>query len=261
MSALPRTGTTTRGRFDKFFQSDNTTFNDSAKQFNVQINSYVVSPSSVVFDNTNNDMQYTLQGTGTVTGATSLVKNGSSTLTISNQNNYTGGTTINAGTLAVRRPQPFTGTATLNNGAIAVVQPVSNTAFGWGNGATVNVPTGAGWHDVVHRRHQHVRWHARHAQHIHERHLTGGGVINYLAKNVNQARWLRRSISTRTRRHSPAPSTSVTAARRSRCVLRPRLERQIILQPWQHWHDCGQWNRQLCSSALSRWGGINFERL
>ena len=58
-----------------------------------------VAPANVYFNNSANN--YTLQGSAAIAGATSLAKNGSGTLTVVNNNTYSGGTTINAGILQV----------------------------------------------------------------------------------------------------------------------------------------------------------------
>jgi autotransporter-associated beta strand protein len=56
-------------------------------------------PTDVIFSNTTN--AYTLQGTYTIAGSTPLTKNGTNTLTILNNNSYSGETTINAGVVQV----------------------------------------------------------------------------------------------------------------------------------------------------------------
>src|SRR5581483_4817040 len=93
---------------DKFFNSDSVTFDDTASNYNVQINAYTVTPSALVFNNNNND--YIISGSGTIGGATSLIMNGSRMLTLNNQNTYTGGTQLKNGTVGFTTAQPFTGT-------------------------------------------------------------------------------------------------------------------------------------------------------
>ena len=64
---------------------------------------------------------YTFKGTGKITGATALTKEGTGTLTIENANTYSGGTTINAGTLVVANAQALgTGTVTLTGGTVQI---------------------------------------------------------------------------------------------------------------------------------------------
>ena len=64
----------------------------------VTLNS-TVTPSSVTFDA--NTLNYSLSGTGGISGGTSLVKRGSGVLTISTSNSYTGGTALNGGTISI----------------------------------------------------------------------------------------------------------------------------------------------------------------
>jgi fibronectin-binding autotransporter adhesin len=104
---------------DEYVEFDNVTFSDT---FNggsptpvsnpaVTIGG-VVSPSMVTInsDSTN----YSFAGAGRIDGTGSLVKQGSSTVTISNGNTYTGGTTISGGTVNLG------GTGALGTGAISL---------------------------------------------------------------------------------------------------------------------------------------------
>ncbi len=90
---------------DKYFESDNVNFldtfdgttaptNNSAVTLNVP-----VSPSSVTVNNSAID--YSITGTGKITGAASLTKHGTGTLTLGTANDYTGGTTIDGGTINI----------------------------------------------------------------------------------------------------------------------------------------------------------------
>ncbi|MGA2059429.1 MAG: autotransporter-associated beta strand repeat-containing protein [Thermoguttaceae bacterium] len=99
--------TTTHGP-DMFYRDDSVTFGDTyvgatpPAITTVTLNT-TVAPTSVTF---NNSVQnYTLGGTGGISGATSLVKSGSGTLTItmtnSANNSYSGGTVINGGILSI----------------------------------------------------------------------------------------------------------------------------------------------------------------
>ncbi len=77
---------------------DFVTFNDLAGgNFTVNV-AATVTPASVTVDNTTN--AYTFSGSP-IAGSFNLVKNGTNTLTVLNDNTYTGGTTINAGTVNV----------------------------------------------------------------------------------------------------------------------------------------------------------------
>lgn len=73
---------------------------DSAASFDVS-NAIVVAPSSVVADNNLNN--YVIFGTGNMSGNMSLTMNGTASLTISNNNTFTGGTVVKAGTLALAK--------------------------------------------------------------------------------------------------------------------------------------------------------------
>ena len=120
---------------------DNVNFDDSTGNTTVQIDTQVI-PGSIVVNSTNNN--YTFQGAGTISGAASLTKSGSSTLTISTNNNYTGGTTINGGTLAVTTPTPFVGTVTINNGAaLAGIEVNQDNELSFGAGANYVIPSAA----------------------------------------------------------------------------------------------------------------------
>src|ERR1017187_2526403 len=66
---------------------------------NVVITSAVF-PASVTFDNANGTYTVSASGTG-ISGATSLVKTNSGSLTLNSANAYSGGTAIKGGTLLV----------------------------------------------------------------------------------------------------------------------------------------------------------------
>jgi fibronectin-binding autotransporter adhesin len=91
------------GLTDQMYQFDNVNFDDydpnyPVGNFNVTLNT-TVSPGSVTVDNYSNN--YVISGTGSIAGATSLLKEGYGSLTLSTANTYSGGTTIAAGTLIV----------------------------------------------------------------------------------------------------------------------------------------------------------------
>ncbi|WP_193212083.1 beta strand repeat-containing protein [Luteolibacter marinus] len=77
-------------------QGDIVTFDDTAATTAVTLNT-TVNPTAVVFANETTD--YTLSGSGAIAGTTTLTKNGAGTLTVSNNNSYSGATIINGGTL------------------------------------------------------------------------------------------------------------------------------------------------------------------
>ena len=99
---------------------DSVTFDDTTTKTNVTITA-PVSPAVAIVNTTNT---YTFLGTN-LTGQTSLVKNGSGTLVLSNfNNNFTGGTLVNAGTLRMATSynplvalNNLSGTVTVGNGA------------------------------------------------------------------------------------------------------------------------------------------------
>jgi autotransporter-associated beta strand protein len=68
-----------------------------------------VAPSSVTNNSTKN---YTIAGTGKITGSASLTKQGASTLTLSTANDYSGITTVSAGTLALSGSGSIAGSPT-----------------------------------------------------------------------------------------------------------------------------------------------------
>ena len=82
-----------------FIGSDAVVFNDTASAFTATISAADVAPASVTFNNTANN--YTLQGGFGITGGTALNKSGSAMLTVLNNNSYSGGTIISAGTVQV----------------------------------------------------------------------------------------------------------------------------------------------------------------
>ena len=103
---------------DKYFESDNVNFldtfdgttapsNNSAITLNVP-----VAPSSVTANNSAID--YTISGSGKITGAATLTKHGTGTFNLGTTNDYTGGTTIDGGTINLGS------TGTLGSGQITM---------------------------------------------------------------------------------------------------------------------------------------------
>jgi autotransporter-associated beta strand protein len=83
---------------DNFFAGDRVTFGDGAAPVAVAVSSGVSPFKTIVNSNTNN---YTFNSTGNgIAGPGSLEKLGTSTLTLTGANNYTGQTVIGGGTLA-----------------------------------------------------------------------------------------------------------------------------------------------------------------
>jgi autotransporter-associated beta strand protein len=121
---------------DKFFQLDNVAFRDTYDGVNAVSNTTVnmtgtMSPMSVVVDSS---LNYTIGGTGRITGGTSLTKQGTGTLTITTANDYTGGTTISGGIVNRDAAGSFgTGSITLSNAELQ--------SRAWTSPNAINVPT------------------------------------------------------------------------------------------------------------------------
>lgn len=135
----PATGTgsvnwkeTTSGTATRYLQYvgviDSVRFDDSATgSTNINLTAQLT-PNSILVDNTTKD--YTFSGTGYLSGTSTLLKQGTGSLTIINSgfNDFTGATTISAGTLilgdGVTAGAGSYGTgAILNNGAIVLNRP------------------------------------------------------------------------------------------------------------------------------------------
>ncbi len=80
-----------------FVTGDNALFTDESSQFTVAIEGEIEA-DSVIVDNTK---AYIFKGSGSLMGSTKLVKRGKGTLTINNDNSYTGGNRISGGTVKV----------------------------------------------------------------------------------------------------------------------------------------------------------------
>ncbi len=81
-----------------FVTGDNALFTDEAQQFTVNIAGEIEADSVIVDNETK---AYTFQGSGSLIGNTKLVKRGKGTLTIKNDNSYSGGNRISGGTVKV----------------------------------------------------------------------------------------------------------------------------------------------------------------
>jgi autotransporter-associated beta strand protein len=79
-----------------FANGDAVTFDDTSTVTGVSLATNVQPVSVTVSSNSSN---YTFSGSGSITGSASLLKSGTSTLTINNANTYTGTTNISGGTL------------------------------------------------------------------------------------------------------------------------------------------------------------------
>lgn len=105
---------------DRFVKYDTVTFDDSLVN-GTAVLSGNVEPSSVTV-NTPTKAVTLNSSAGSITGATSLVKSGAATLTISGSNTYSGGTLVGGGTLAI------TSAGALGSGVVAF----ENAAFNIG---------------------------------------------------------------------------------------------------------------------------------
>ena len=85
------------GTADLFVAGDRVLFTDSASVHKVQLDGEL-SCDTVVVDNTTS---YTFTGSGSLTGATTLIKRGTGTLILETDNTYTGGNRIEGGTVRV----------------------------------------------------------------------------------------------------------------------------------------------------------------
>ncbi len=118
-----------------------------------------VKPVSV--EVTNSIYNYTISGSGAISGTTGLTKSGSGTLTLSTTNTFTGGVTLNNGTLVINNAGVAGisgalgngGTFTINGGAVdtvaagnvnANVNPITvNADFTFAGTGALNLGTGA----------------------------------------------------------------------------------------------------------------------
>jgi len=125
---------------DLFYAGDNVVFDDSAVATNLTISSGVlVSPSSIVVNaNTNN---FTFNGGGQINGSGSLVKLGSSRLTINTPNHgFTGTALIAGGIVQAGNNAALVGaTTTITNGATLDIH-----GFAYVNGPQTVTVSGAG---------------------------------------------------------------------------------------------------------------------
>jgi autotransporter-associated beta strand protein len=134
-------------------QADHTTWNTSAANWNYNSNSAstYANPDFVTFDDTapanatsislnttvspylvtvnSNTNNYTISGSGAIAGKANIVKQGTSTLTISTKNSFTGGTTVNAGKLIVGVQNALSTNSPLSINGSAIVQLASNTGL------------------------------------------------------------------------------------------------------------------------------------
>jgi len=127
----------TAGTATNFFDTDNITFDDTATGFNVTLNS-TAQPSVTTVNATSN---YTLSGTGKISGTGVMNKAGSGTFIIATDNDNTGNTSITGGVLQVGNGGATgnlgTGTVDVAVGSTLKFNKTNSTTFG-------NVFSGAG---------------------------------------------------------------------------------------------------------------------
>jgi autotransporter-associated beta strand protein len=125
-----------------YLNGDQVTFDNTATgTTNVSITDATVTPTSVTFNNTSKN--YIIGGAGSIAGSTSVVLNGTGSVSIGNSNSYTGGTVLNAGTLNINNAHALgSGTLTIAGGAIdatsgAIAVSTANAQV-WNNSFTYN---------------------------------------------------------------------------------------------------------------------------
>jgi autotransporter-associated beta strand protein len=104
--------TNSAGIFVVFNAGDNVTFDDTSTNRVVTVAGSVA--PTLITDNSGSS--YVFTGSGSIVGSASLLMSGSGTLTISNANSYTGGTTISNGLVVVKD----TGQAALGSGLVTL---------------------------------------------------------------------------------------------------------------------------------------------
>ena len=141
-----------------YADGSNVIFNDANNgNYAVTLNT-TVNPASVTVNNSNGN--YTISGTGSIGGTTSLTKCGTGTLTLSTANTYSGGTIVNNGVLEIEPTSSKT--CALPTGALTIsgngIVQLSNNVTTGSPVATSNVNitslsiTGNGQFDIGNNR-------------------------------------------------------------------------------------------------------------
>jgi len=105
---------------DTFYNGDEVTFDDSATSTSINITGSLA-PAKVTVNSSTNAFSINGNATNRITGTGSLLKDGSSSLTISGSHNYSGGTTISEGSII------FTGAQDNGLGSGAITLGDANT--------------------------------------------------------------------------------------------------------------------------------------
>jgi autotransporter-associated beta strand protein len=126
-----------------FYDGDSVTFNDSGSSTPSIYLTTTVSPASVTVNSTHN---YDFAGSGLIAGPGGLVKSGSGTLTLEDNNTYSGATLINGGTVQVGagNASGSLGTGATTNNATLVFDrsdaiTLASPIYGTGS-VTINAP-------------------------------------------------------------------------------------------------------------------------
>ncbi len=119
------------------------TFDDTAANFTVNL-AASVTPGGIVVSNANN---YTLNGSGKITGTTTLTKSGTGTLTLTTTNNFSSPTTISGGTVQLGDGTANNGSVSssiVDNGALVFANPGNQTYAGSVSGSGTVTKQAAG---------------------------------------------------------------------------------------------------------------------
>lgn len=131
---------------DTFYQGDAVTFTDAGTTKDVVLDASVFTASTTFDNSSGND--YSLTGTGAISGPTALTKSNTGTVTLSTPNTFTGGTTISGGKI-VATVAGALGSGSVTNNATLDLSGGNVTYTGLstgmsGNGAVnVTLPTGS----------------------------------------------------------------------------------------------------------------------
>ncbi len=111
---------TTAGTATTYLQDsvpgDDVTFDDSATGSTTITLDTAVSPAGLAFSN--ETLNYSIAGTGKISGPTGLTKSGAGTVSIGTNNDYQGPTTVNGGTLTLSGNNALVGAFTVNSGTL-----------------------------------------------------------------------------------------------------------------------------------------------
>lgn len=134
-----------------FVSGDTVTFDDSALRTEVQLVGEL-SPASVQFSA--DTLDFTLTGSGSLTGSMNLVKQGASTLKVLNVNRYTGqtqilGGTIEPATMANRDGQAYGALGGVNNGILLDNQATLRTTTDMTSSQGIKLGLGGGTLDIT----------------------------------------------------------------------------------------------------------------